>query len=125
MKPSLILFQNRDHPLWSKIDWDLGVGMYVCVDPMDAHGILYLSPREYHSMVKTCISTDTKLVVLYRPGESHSSSDSDATGASGSQSRSYSTSPSVSQSGLWLGASEVEVEEYLSATQRDNNQPNE
>lgn len=60
--------QSRAAALRS-VDWDRAATLYVVVDPLDPDGILYLSSREYKDLVRVCLSNDTMLEVLHRPGQ--------------------------------------------------------
>jgi len=65
-----VAFQNPNHRLYPKIDWDkVAGGLFAIVDPADPTAILYLSDRDYKIQIRVSLSTDSPLVVLARAGE--------------------------------------------------------
>lgn len=53
------------------------LGHYAVIDPVDPQTVLYLSEREYKSLVRVALSTETSLLVIARPGQERPSDWSD------------------------------------------------
>jgi len=67
---SVVVWQKPEHALYPQVDWaKVGAGHYAVVDPFDSHALLYLSERTYQVQVRVCLSQDSSLVVLARPGD--------------------------------------------------------
>jgi len=54
---------------WEGFDWDRVMTHYAVIDPVDPKGVLYLTEREYTSMLKVALSTETAILVIARPGD--------------------------------------------------------
>jgi hypothetical protein len=94
---SVTHMQKPNHPLYQRIDWlKVEAGAYACVDPMDSHAVLYLFEKEYKVQVRVCMSQDTTLVVLARPGDVREEPSSPVPNKS-SDSGSTQTPPTLSQ----------------------------
>jgi hypothetical protein len=56
------------HEAYSDIDWGRAEGKaYVVLDPVDPSTLEYLTPSEYRSLRKQCISNDISLTVIAHP----------------------------------------------------------
>lgn len=67
---SVVVWQKPEHALYPTVDWaKVDAGHYAVVDPFDSHALLYLSERTYQVQVRVCLSQDSSLVVLARPGD--------------------------------------------------------
>jgi len=67
MKPSVPLFLNIGHPLFSSIDASKAEGVFVVVDPLDRSNLLYLNELQYNKLVNVTLTQSVKLVVVARP----------------------------------------------------------
>jgi len=54
---------------WEGLDWDRIWTHYAVIDPVDPRGVLYLTEREYASLLKVALSTETSILVVARPGD--------------------------------------------------------
>jgi hypothetical protein len=54
---------------WERLDWDRIFTHYAVIDPVDPRGVLYLTEREYASLLKVALSTETSILVIARPGD--------------------------------------------------------
>lgn len=54
---------------WEGLDWDRIFTHFAVIDPVDPKGVLYLTEREYLSLQKVALSTETSILVIARPGD--------------------------------------------------------
>lgn len=56
---------------WKGLDWDriTRLNNYAIVDPVDPTQPLYLTEREYKTLLRTALSTETSILVIARAGE--------------------------------------------------------
>lgn len=67
---SPVLYQLLSHPLIWNVDWiKVEAGFFALVDPADAAHLLYISNKEYQSLLKVALSNQETLTVVARPGE--------------------------------------------------------
>jgi hypothetical protein len=75
---SIVLFRsssavaqaNTTNPLIWKVNWAMvAMGKYAIADPNDPGELLYLSPREYISFLKTSIANDSTLLIIAHPSD--------------------------------------------------------
>jgi hypothetical protein len=71
------VWQNNNHVLFPKINWDMvAAGFYAVVNPAPGgQAILYISQREMNKMVRVALSQDTSLIILASPGDTPPTSD--------------------------------------------------
>lgn len=69
--------QNDNHPLFTKVNWDMvAAGYYAVVNPAPGgQAILYISQREMNKMVRVALSQDAALIILASPGDTPPNSD--------------------------------------------------
>lgn len=95
---SALAFQLPNHSLYPRIDWSkVEAGNYAVVDPCDSHAILYMSDKAYEIQVRVSLSTDSRLVVLARPGDKPVTIGSSSSHSSSSDSSQNSPIPKINK----------------------------
>jgi len=71
------VWQNDNHVLFPKVNWDMvAAGYYAVVNPAPGgQAILYISQREMNKMVRVALSQDSPLIILASPGDTPPTSD--------------------------------------------------
>lgn len=92
------LAQRPDHPLYPSLNWgQIKAGNRAIIDPFDPSAILYVSQREYLSLVKIAVSNDAQITVLATPGDSKISRDEKSSKPGDSQATSTESSAPLSK----------------------------